>query len=163
MMYKKITLYLLLILYSFTLLSCSKDSDKDVLTQRVNSLIKVIESHDEKNMRDYFSKDFLVVKKFNKEKFFLFARYHLKRNKNISINVINKEIRFNESRFDTSRFDISSADVITDVVLLGAENWLPQRGQRYYVESRWVKEDGDWVMSRLRWSIKQSKIEGFSQ
>lgn len=157
-MNKKIILYLLIIFNSFTLLSCSKDSDKDLLIQQVNSLIKVIESHDEKNMRDYFSKDFSVAKKFNKEKFFLFARYHLKRNKNISINFINKEIRFNKSGFNRS-----SADVIADVVLLGAENWLPQRGQRYYVESRWIKEDGDWVMSRLRWSTKQSEIEGFNQ
>ena len=130
--------------YSFTLLSCSKDSDKDVLIQRVNSLVNVVETHDEKNMRNYFSEDFSVAKRFNKENFFLFVRYHLKRNKNISINFINKEIRFHTS----------SADVIGDVLVLGANEWLPQRGQRYYVESRWIKEDGDWVMSRLRWSIK---------
>lgn len=140
--------------YSFTLLSCSKDSDKDILIQRVNSLVNVVETHDEKNMRNYFPEDFSVAKKFNKEKFFLFVRYHLKRNKNISINFINKEIRFHESRFDTSRFITSSADVTGDVLVLGANELLPQRGQRYYVESRWIKEDGDWVMSRLRWSTK---------
>jgi len=148
------TLYLLITFYSFTLLSCSKDSDKDVLIQRVNSLVNVVESHDEKNMRNYFSEDFSVAKRFNKEKFFLFVRYHLKRNKNVSINFINKEIRFHESRFDTSRFITSSADVTGDVLVLGANEWLPQRGQGYYVESRWIKEDGDWVMSRLRWSTK---------
>ena len=149
MMYRKTILYLLITFYSFMLLSCNKDSDKDVLIQRVNSLVNVVETHDEKNMRNYFSEDFSVAKRFNKEKFFLFIRYHLKRNKNISINFINKEIRFNESRFNKS-----SADVTGDVVLLGADSWLPQRAQRYYVESRWVMEGDVWVMSRLRWSIK---------
>ena len=149
MMYKKIILYLLITFYSFTLLSCSKDSDKELLIQRVNSLVNVIETHDEKNMRSYFSEDFSVTKRFNKEKFFLFVRYHLKRNENISINFINKDIRFNESRLYKL-----SADVTGDVLVLGANDWLPQRGQRYYVESRWIKENGDWVMSRLRWSRK---------
>lgn len=125
-------------------LSCSKDSDKDVLIQRVNSLVDVIEKHDEKNMRNYLSEDFSVAKRFSKEKFFLFVHYQLKRNKNISISFINKEIRFNKS----------NADVIADILVLGANEWLPERGQRYYVESRWIKQDGAWVMSRLRWAVK---------
>ena len=144
MMYKKTILFLLIALSSLMQLSCSKDSDKDVLIQRVDSLVNVIENHDEKNMRNYLSEDFSVAKRFNKENFFLFVHYQLRRNKNISITFINKEIRFNKS----------NADVTGDVLVLGANEWLPERGQRYYVESRWIKQDGDWVMSRLRWTVK---------
>ena len=142
---RKITiLYLLITLSSLTLLSCNDDSDKDTLNQRINELVNIIEKHDEQDMRNYFAEDFSVVKRFNKADFFLFVRYHLKRNKNISINLIKKEIKLHESY----------ADVIADVLLIGADKWLPERGQRYYVESRWKIESGNWVMSRLRWTVK---------
>lgn len=125
-------------------LSCDKKNDKDLLNQRVNELVEVIETHKEQDIKEYLAGDFSVVKKFNKTQFFLFVRYHLKRNKNISISLINKDIRLKGEY----------ADVVADVLLLGAEGWLPERGQRYYVESRWIKESGDWVMSRLRWNVK---------
>lgn len=125
-------------------LSCNSGSDKDMLNQRVNELVEIIEAHKEKNIQNYLAEDFSVAKRFNKNNFFLFVRYHLKRNKNISISLINKEIKLNGL----------SADITAEVLLLGAEGWLPERGQRYYVESRWKKEKGDWVMSRLRWTIK---------
>ncbi len=143
-MLKKTILFLFITLSLLMPLSCSKDSDKEVLIQRVNSLVDVIENHDEKNMKNYFSEDFSVAKRFNKEKFFLFVHYQLKRNKNISITFINKEIRFNKS----------SADITADILVLGANKWLPERGQRYSVESRWINQDGEWVMSRLRWVIR---------
>lgn len=143
-MRKKTILYLLITLSSLMLFSCNKDSNKDALNQRINELVNIIEKHDEQDIRNYLAEDFSVVKRFNKENFFLFVGYHLKRNKNISINLINKEIKLHESY----------ADVTADVLLLGADTWLPERGQRYYVESRWKIEGGDWVMSRLRWTVK---------
>ena len=141
---KAISVYIVILLSFVSLFSCSKTSDVDVLNQRLDELVNVIEKHDEQDIRDYFAEDFSVVKRFNKEKFFLFVGYHLKRNKNISISLINKEINLHESY----------ADVTADVLLLGADKWLPQRGQRYYVEARWKIESGDWVRSRLRWTVK---------
>ena len=143
-MYKKTILYLLITLSLCVPLACTKDSDKDVLIQRVNNLVNVIENHDVKSMRRYLSDDFSAGKRFNNEKFFMFVHYHFKRNKNISINFVKKDVKLYGSK----------ADVTADVLLLGADDWLPKRGQKYYVESRWIKQDGDWVMSRLRWTVK---------
>lgn len=133
-------------------LSCDNKSDKDMLNQRVNELVDIIEAHKEQNIKDYLAKDFSVANRFNKNQFFQFVRHHLKRNKNISISVINKEIVFNGLSADASVN--ASADISANVLLLGAEGWLPERGQQYYVESRWKKENGEWVMSRLRWRVK---------
>lgn len=144
MMRKKTILYLLITLSSLMLFSCNKNSNKHALNQRINELVNIVEKHDEQDMRNYFAEDFSVVKRFNKADFFLFVGYHLKRNKNISINLIKKEIKLHESY----------ADVTADVLLIGANKWLPERGQRYYVESRWKIESGNWVMSRLRWTVK---------
>ena len=123
------------------LFSCSKTSDVDILKQRIDELIVHIEKHNEQEIKDYLSNDFSASQRFNKVQFFLFARHHFKRNKSISVTVLDKNITHYKDY----------ADVTANVLLLGANNWLPERGQIYTVTSRWKKESGDWVMSRLRW------------
>lgn len=145
---KTIPLYLVIILSTFTLVSCSKNNDVDILKQRITDLTSAIEKHDEQGLNDYLSSDFSVSERFNKTQFFLFIRYHFKNNNNISLTILNKDIILHENY----------ADVTADVLLLGAEGWLPERGQRYYVESRWKKEKGDWFMSRLRWTVNPRKL-----
>lgn len=123
------------------LFSCSKTSDVDVLKQRIDELITHIEQHNEQGIKGYLSNDFSTSQRFNKVQFFIFVRHHFKRNKSISITVLDKKITHYENH----------ADVVANVILLGTNEWLPERGQIYNVASRWKKESGDWVMSRLRW------------
>ena len=140
----KVLLYLLITLSSLTFLSCDKTSELSKLKQKINVLVDAIEKHQIKNIDNVLAQDFLTDKNLNKPQFLFFVDYQFKRNKNISISVLDKEIRFNEK----------NADVIFKVLLLGSNNWLPERGQIYNVTSRWKKEKGDWVMSRLRWNIE---------
>ena len=123
------------------LFSCSKTSDVDVLKQRIDELITHIEQHNEQGIKDYLSNDFSASQRFNKVQFFIFVRHHFKRNKSISVTVLDKKITHYEDY----------ADVTANALLLGSNEWLPERGQIYTVTSRWKKESGDWVMSRLRW------------
>lgn len=138
---KSILLYIVILLSFISQFSCGKKSDIDVLNQRLDEFVNVIEKHNKQKIKSFLSSDFSVAKRFNKKQFILFIHYHLKRNKNISISLFNKEI---------NRHNLY-VDVTTDALLLGADNWLPKRGQKYYVESRWKIENGKWVMSRLRW------------
>ena len=140
----KILLYLLITLSSLTFLSCDKTSELSKLKQKINVLVDAIEKHQMKNIANVLAQDFLTDKNLNKPQFLFFVDYQFKRNKNISISFLDKEIRFNEK----------NADVIFKVLLLGSNSWLPERGQIYNVTSRWKKEQGDWVMSRLRWNIE---------
>ena len=123
------------------LFSCSKTSDVDILKQRVVELITHIEQHNEQGIKDYLSNDFSASQRFNKVQFFIFVRHHFKRNKSISVSILDKKI--------THYKDYT--DVTANALLLGSNEWLPERGQIYIVSSRWKKESGDWVMSRLRW------------
>jgi len=125
----------------FSLLSCNKTSDVDALNQRIDELGDIIEQHKERAIKDYLTRDFSVAQRFNKKQFILFIHYHLKRNKSISISVMDKEI---------THYD-NYAEVTAKVLLLGSNEWLPERGQMYSVASRWKKEDGDWKVSHLRW------------
>ena len=140
----KILVYLVMILSSLTLLSCDKTSELGLLNQKIDELVDAAENHKLIDIKGILASDFKTAKNLNKTQFLIFVNHQFKRNKSISISVLDKEIRFNEK----------NADVIFKVLLLGSSDWLPERGQTYTVTSRWKKENGDWVMSRLRWNIK---------
>ncbi len=140
-MKNKVLLYLLITLSSLTFLSCDKTSELSKLKQKINVLVDAVEKHQKKNIANVLAQDFLTGKNLNKLQFLFYIDYQFKRNKNISISIIDREVRFNEK----------NADVIFKVLLLGSNDWLPERGQIYNVTSRWKKEKGDWVISRLRW------------
>ena len=140
-MKNKTILYFLIILNSLLLFSCSQEPDIDLLEKRIKELVSVIEHHQQSKIIDYLAKDFLTAANANKAQFLLFARYQLKRNKNISIVLVDKDIIDNKNSFD----------VTFRILLLGSNRLLPERGQLYKVDSRWVKESGEWMISRLRW------------
>ena len=137
----KTILYFLIILNSLALFSCSQESDIEALNNRLDELEDVVEQHQTKKITDFFAKNFTATRYPNKAKFILFARYQLKRNKNISIVIIDKETIKNNTAFD----------VTFRVLLVGSNSFIPERGQMYRVASRWIKEDSRWVISRLRW------------
>lgn len=147
MITKKTVLTLIIFLVFFVVLSCSSENEKDRLIKRFNDLVGVFEEKNINNIKDYLADDFLVSEKMNNQKFFIYLQYQFRRNKNISVTVLSKDIRMQQ--------DLNSADIIIDALLLGSGDWLPERGQAYTAESRWVKQEGDWVMSRLRWRKKE--------
>lgn len=140
-MKNKTTLYFGLILSSLLIFSCAEEeSDISALNSRISELTTIVEQHDNK-VSDYLAEDFVTAKKLNRAQFLLFLNYHGKRNKNISIITLDKNIIKNKADFD----------VTFRVLLLGSNNLLPERGQMYQVASRWKKESGTWVISKLRW------------
>ena len=143
-MTQKISFYVFVITFCIGLISCSEMSEYEVLQKRITELESYLESHNTGKINNYLAKDFSAGKGFNKARFTLFIRYHLQKNKNIVISRSNETIKLSDTR----------ADVTADILLLGASSWIPERGRTYQVESRWVKESGLWVMSRLRWTAK---------
>ena len=137
----KILVYIVITLSSLALLSCDKTSELSLLNLQVDKMVSAVENHKIGDVKTILANDFLTVKSLNKIQFLLFVNHQFKRNKNISISVLDKDVKLNEK----------NADVTFKVLLLGSNDWLPERGQIYNVSSRWKKENGDWVMSRLRW------------
>ena len=126
------------------LISCAKMSDENELKQRIDELVQAIEAHDENKISSFLTTDFMAGNKSNKQNFNLFIRYHLQRNRNISIVRANEKINIHGEK----------ADVTADVLLTGSGGWLPQRGKKYHVESRWIKEKDTWLIQRLRWQTE---------
>ena len=146
MINKTLPIYIAILVGSLSLISCSEPDEADLLNQQVDGLVSAIENHSEHGIKEFLAKDFSTTslsttKGLNKAQFFLFVRYQFKRNKNVLVTLVDKDVTLNNNQ----------ADVSAKVLLIGASEWLPERGQLYKVDSRWKKEGGDWVMSRLRW------------
>lgn len=140
-MKNKTILYFLIILSSLMFVSCNKESDVTALHNRIDMLVNLIEEHKESKLSNYFTKDFVTSKNLNQAQFLLFARYHFKRNKSISIIIVDKTVITTNDFFD----------VKFRVLLLGSNSLFPERGEMYNVFSRWNKEGGKWRISRIRW------------
>ena len=138
---KILTHYFILLCISFIFVSCSNEDKMTRLNTRVTSLINDIELHNTKNIKNYLTNDFSVAKRFNKTQFNFFLQYQLKNNKNITISILDKELVLNSQ----------SVDITAKVLLLGSNHWLPEKGQIYKVDSRWVNDSGEWMLSKLRW------------
>ena len=141
MINKTLPFYFLLLLGSLSLFSCSETDEQALLNQHIDGLIAAIEKHDLQQVKTFLSSDFSTIQGMNKTKFMIFAKYQLKRHNNVLVNVLDKDVILNKDK----------ADMTAKVLLIGADGWLPERGQVFKVASRWKKESGDWVMSRLRW------------
>jgi hypothetical protein len=141
-MYQK-SKYLLIFAVFFGLVSCAKVSEQNQLKQRINDLVHVIESHNEDEIPGYLANDFSAGKETSKEKFNLFIHYHMQRHQKISVVKANEKITVHGS----------TADVTAEVLLFGINEWLPEQSQKFYVESRWVKEKDNWFIERLRWDV----------
>ena len=138
---KRLTQYFILLCISFIFVSCSNDDKMELLNNRVNSLINDIELHKVKNIKSYLTNNFSVAKRFNKSQFNFFLQHQLKSNKNISISILDKELVPNSQ----------SVDITAKVLLLGSSHWIPEKGQVYKVDSRWVNDSGEWMLSKLKW------------
>lgn len=140
-MQKKTIPVVLLLALLLVLSSCQKADEQTVLKERLENLMSDIESHRYNAMSQYLAKDFSVGTKYNSAQFLLYARYKLEQYKNIVIRL--------------SDIQISLKDNVADVTFyawsIGAKNWLPDSGRKYFVESRWVKENNNWVILHLRW------------
>ena len=137
----RLTNYFILLCISFIFVSCSNEDKMTLLNNKVNALINDIELHNLKNIKSYLTNDFSVAKRFNKAQFDFFLQYQLKNNKNISISILDKELVSNAQ----------SVDISAKVLLLGSSHWLPEKGQIYKVDSRWVNDSGEWMLSKLKW------------
>ena len=141
MIMKKLATIILILVGILSLLSCSKTDELSVLNNRIDKLVTVIEEKDPHQVKHFLASDFSAANNLNKARFTIFMQYQLKRHKNVIVTVTDKNVVLNKTH----------ADVIAKVLLIGAGDWLPERGQLYKIESRWTKEGDDWLLSRLRW------------
>ena len=122
--------------------ACSTPADDaSQIRQGVELLAKAIEQHDRDTIMQRLDEEFrtregLLPQDINRMLFI-----HFRQNKHIQVFLYNLDINVMSN----------TADVQLEALLLGSSQWLPERGRRYRVLTRWIKRDNEWWLLRLDW------------
>ena len=140
----KIVAHFLLLVFVGSLISCTTDNDEARLHQSLASLVEAVEDRSVRQVQKYLTDDFKTTRYANTQQVKAFMLLHFRQNK--VINVFTSDIQ--------TSIQEEKADVIFNALVTGSSNWLPERGRRFEVKSRWLKQDDDWKISRINWQEK---------
>lgn len=136
--------------YSFTLavlvltsclVACSTPDEKTRLQETLDELVGAVEARSVTGVQKYFSNDFKTTRHADTQQVKTFMLLQFRQNRVINVFTSDVEINLQQDK----------ADVSFNALVTGSSNWLPERGRRFLIESRWIKRDGDWKISRVNW------------
>jgi hypothetical protein len=78
----------------------------------------------------------------NRDQFNALVLYYLRRYKRLNAQLLPIQVTPEGDDRAAARFR---------VLLTGGEGWLPEHGELYQVETRWRREDGDWLLQAANW------------
>ena len=136
-----IRLFIMLIVSTFLLPSCSSETDEQRLNTALAGLFSAIENRQRSDVRQYLSKDFLAQRKQGRADAERIMLLYFRQNQNISIYRLQQDVKINKDR----------AEITLIVMVTGSSGLLPERGNRYQVDMLWRKQSGGWLLSNVNW------------
>lgn len=133
--------YLLLVVYTGFMFACVEDDENAHLKQALDNIISAVEAHSASKVNQYLSPDFKTTKHTGINDIQGLMLLHFRSNS--VIRIFTSDLRVN---IENGRGQISFNALVT-----GSSHWLPERGQRFLVKTRWNKVAGDWKLDRLDW------------
>jgi valyl-tRNA synthetase len=103
--------------------------------------VQAVEERSVRQVQKFLADDFRTARHSNSQQLRSFMLLHFRQNKVIKVFTSNIQIVLQKEK----------ADMVFNVLVTGSSNWLPERGRRFEVKSRWIKQDGDWKISRVNW------------
>lgn len=144
---KNVVVVLLLILTS-SLVACSTPDEETLIRKALRGLIEGVEEQSFFQVKKYISEDFKSNRFRNIQQLKAYMLVYYQQNKVIKIFHSNVQIILQKDK----------ADVTFNTLVTGSSNWVPERGRLFKVQSRWLKQDGDWKISRVNWQ----EVTGFN-
>lgn len=124
------------------LVGCSQTEDETArLLQTLTELQGQLEARESRQVLQHLDKDFLAQGRYQIAQLGQLMAFQFQQNRQIYLFLKNTEVQMR----------YPEADVVTTAYILGSENMLPQRGQRYEVKMRWRMVKDKWKLSRLNW------------
>ena len=124
-----------------SLLACSAPDEETRLREALANLVNAVEEGSVFKAQQYLSEDFKSSRIANRQQARAFLLLHFRQNQVINIFTSDIQVMLQDGK----------ADMTFNALVTGSSNWLPERGRKFAVESRWLKQDGDWKISRVNW------------
>ena len=126
------------------LLACSAPDEETRVREALVNLVNAVQERSVLQVQKYFTNDFKTTKHPNTQQVKTFMLLHFRQNKVINVFTSDVQVLLQNEK----------ADVTFTALVTGSSNWLPERGRRFAVETRWLKQDDDWKISRVNWQEK---------
>ena len=138
----------LLVIFVSSFTACSKEDEETRLRRALDDLVNAIEERSVLQAQKHIADNFKSTRIVNRQQARAFMLVHFRQNQVINIFTSDIEVNLQQDK----------ADMTFNALVTGSSNWLPERGRRFAVQSRWLKRDGDWKISRVNWE----EITGFN-
>lgn len=140
------TLYIVVIIFSFTLSGCAKDNHEDALKKSLRELVSAVEQKEHFVVTNKLSTGFRGNNHFDQRTMSaLVFRYYL-RHKFIRIYTVIKTIQITD--IETAN---TTAKMTFHAALTSTENALPEHIRVFKIDSHWVQIDEEWKMDKAHW------------
>ena len=140
--------YIILAILISHLVACTTPNEETSLRETLRELVTAVEDRSVRRVQKYLTDDFKTARHSNTQQLKAFMLLHFRQNQ--VINVFTNEVQVNLLQ--------EKADITFNALVTGSSNWLPERGRRFAVQSRWLKQEGNWKISRVNWE----EVTGFN-
>jgi len=137
----RVTFHILILCMALLfLLSCSRSEDEtERLLQTLFELQSQVEARESRQVLRFLDKGFIAQGRYRTFQLGQMMALQFRQNQKILLFLKNTEIDMRDPQ----------ADVTVSAYVLGSDNIIPDRGQRYEVKMRWLKINDQWKLSRL--------------
>jgi len=104
-------------------------------------LLGAVEERSAGKVNHYLTTDFNTSKHTGVQNIQSFMLLHFRSNSVIHIFTSNIQLAIENGQ----------GQISFNALVTGSRHWLPERGRRFFVKTRWKKGAGDWKLDRLDW------------
>ncbi len=124
--------------------ACSREPDEQQIQHALETIIGGIEQKDRSAVLERLSPDFSTRHGQDRDAIEKLLTLHFLRRNQIGVTLIQQQTEVDPLYPDRARSQ-------GQVLLTGADRWLPHEGRLLRVEAQWRREERDWLLYRLHW------------
>lgn len=133
--------YFLLVLCAGLLIACAEMDEKARLKQALDDLLGAVEERSVGKVNHYLTTGFKTTSHTGVQNIQSFMLLHFRSNSVIHIFTSDLQLAIENGQ----------GQISFNALVTGSSHWLPERGRRFFVKTRWKKDAGDWKLDRLGW------------
>ena len=137
-------------LLALLLAACDKTSDAEQIAQHIAAMQSAVEEKNFTAIKDHLHDDFIANGGLDAMEVNRLLQTYSLQHRNIGVTIIDSE-----TTMDTAFYD--RAESTLSVVVTGSSGLLPSDGNIRTVSLTWVKDSGDWLVSKADWQHYQPR------
>lgn len=130
-----------LILAAILLSACGRTPDEEQVRENLDQVVTAVKARQPREVVEHLTQDFVAQEQMGVDEVRRFMLAQFFRNQQINLVVTGLKVTV----------EGQDAQANFRVVVTGGFSWIPERLDYYQVSTRWLKQDGDWLIRSAAW------------